>query len=294
MADVRFKLGYANIHLENRPIADVLPDDIDAIIDQLSKHLAQNTVRQIRNYLYQVFADAVDRRYIAFNPVLKPRSRRRAVQKEPKRLTPLQARQLLRSAESSFYYAGMWILLVLGVRSGEMCGIRRVDLDLDLCILSIAQQVTDLHGRPHTNTPKRDKKRYLPIPRRMVPLIQAHLERLAKRAALSTSRNEWDEHDLVFPGRGGRPMNPTSVRHMVRRFTTDANLPNVTTHMLRHTAAKFFRDVGTPDEVLGPLLGHVPDITGHYGPPDVEVMRPWAELVWQLLTSLDVVESVGS
>jgi hypothetical protein len=77
LADVEFKLGYVKPFLNALPLADITPDRIDQMLDELSRNLADNTVRQIRNYLYQVFQSAVNRRYITYNPVIKPERRKR-------------------------------------------------------------------------------------------------------------------------------------------------------------------------------------------------------------------------
>jgi integrase len=284
IADIEWKLGYVKPFIGDMALADVMPDDVDTMLDELAKDLAQTTVRQIRNYLFQVFESARQRRYITFNPVVKPERRKRPRQKEPVRLSASQAALLIRSAEASFYALAWWLILILGLRAGEVCGLRWGDVDLDHAILRVEQEVTDLRGTAHKDTPKNDKKRTLPIPRALIPLLRLHERAVTTRAAQGLRRGYWQNNGLVFPGRGGRPMNPTSLRHQLARLTTACKLPAVTTHMLRHTAAKFYTDAGCPQEVTGAILGHTPNITGHYAPPDAEAMRPWVEGVGRVLS----------
>jgi integrase len=256
LADVEFKLGYVKPFLGAFPLADVLPDHVDHMIDALGRDLADNTVRQIRNYLYQVFQSAVNRRYITYNPVIKPERRKRPKQKEPQRLSASQAALLIRAAAASFYALAWWLIVVLGMRAGEICGLRWGDVDLERCEIFI---------RP------------------LVPLFHAQRQSVVHRAAQGMRRGYWQEHGLVFPGRAGRPMNPTSLRHMLKDLTDACALPPVTTHNLRHTAAKLYTDIATPHDVKQAILGHTPDITGHYGPPDPDAQRPWVERVYQAL-----------
>jgi integrase len=284
LADVEFKLGYVRPHIGKMSMGDVLPDHIDRMLDQLGRDLAPNTIRQIRNYLYQVFEDARARRYIAYNPVLKPQRRKRPKQKEAQRLSPSQVAVLLIAAELSFYAVAWWLLVCCGLRSGEICGLRRVDMDLDSCVLHIRQESTDLRGKPHLDSPKNDKIRDVPFPRALAPLLRRHLQTLTERAAQGLKRGTWQEHGLVFPGRSGKPMNPTSVRHMLKKLTDATKLPPVTTHMLRHTAGGLLKTAGCPYDVIGAILGHAPlGVTGHYAPPPVSTMRPWVEHVYQEL-----------
>ena len=284
VADVAWKLGYVKPFLGDMALADVMPDDVDAMMDALSKDLAQTTVRQIRAYLFQVFEAARERRYITFNPVIKPSRRKRAKQKEPVRLSLPQAALLIRTAEPSFYALAWWLILTLGLRAGEVCGLRWGDVDLDAGVLHVLQQFTDVRGTATQDKPKNDKTRHVPIARAFVPLFAAHKKAYLIRAARGMRAATWKEHGLVFPGRSGVPMNPTSLRHQLKDLTDAAKLPPVTTHMLRHTAGKFYTDLQAPSNITGAVLGHTPNITGHYAPPDADAMRPWTEQVWRALS----------
>lgn len=285
IADVAWKLGYVKPYLGDYAIVDVLPDHVDAMWDVLRKSLAETTIRQIRNYLWQVFEEARERRYIEYNPVLKPKRRKRAKQKEPQRLSAPQAALLVREAETSFYALAWWLLLILGLRAGEICGLRWGDIDWERATLSVIQEVTDVRGKATKDTPKGDKTRTLPFPRALIPLLRLHERAYTKRAAHGLKQGYWQNNGLVFPGRSGRPMNPTSLRHQLKRHTDACRLPPVTTHMLRHTAGKFYTDLGCPYELIGAVLGHGPrSITGHYAPAGVEALRPWVERVYGVLS----------
>lgn len=283
-ADVEFKLGYPKAYIGTMSVGDVFPDHIDQMLNELSKDLAPTTIRQIRNYLFQVFDDARQRRHISYNPVLKPQRRKRLKQKPPTRLSIPQTATLLVAAESSFYALAWWFLACCGLRSGEVLGLRRSDIDLDDCVLHIRQESTDLRGKAFLDLPKNDKTRDVPFPKALRSLIQAHLDRLTLRAALGVKRGTWKEHGLVFPGKSGKPMSTTSLRHALKELTTIIALPPITTHMLRHTAGGLLKAASCPYDVLGAILGHTPPgVTGHYAPPPVSEMRPWIEKIYREL-----------
>lgn len=284
VADVAWKLGYIKPYIGDAALLDVLPDHVDAIWDDLRLTLAETTIRQIRNYLYQVFEEARERRYITYNPVIKPKRRKRAKQRESQRLNVGQAVLIIRAAEHSFYALAWWLILTLGMRAGEVCGLRWSDVDLDSAVLHILQEVTDVRGAATKDTPKGDKFRHVPFPRALVPMFKLHKQAYLKRAKQGTQKKYWKEHGLVFPGRGGRPMNPTSLRHQLHDLTDACMLPPVTTHMLRHTAAKFYTDLHIDRQYTGAILGHSGGITGHYAPADAEALRPFVEQVYRLLS----------
>jgi integrase len=284
IADVQWKLAYVTPYIGDQALADVLPDDIDAMMDELGKALAETTTRQIRNYLYQVFESAVKRRYITYNPVIKPERRKKAKQRAPQRLSAPQTAVLLRQAEGTFYALAWWLIVCCGLRAGEMCGLRRSDIDLDNAILTVAQEYTDVRGTSTQDLPKGDKVLSIPFPRALVPFLRLHLAALTRRAAQGIQKGYWKEHQLVFPGRGGRPLNPTSLRHALTRLTDAARLPPVTTHMLRHTCGGLLILAGAPENIIGGILRHGPrNITGHYAPPPIAVMRPWVEQVYGMV-----------
>ncbi len=285
LADVEFKLGYTKPYLRGRVLADILPDHIDAMIDELARDLAENTIRQIRNYLFQVFESAVKRRYIVYNPVIKPERRKRARQKEPERLSAPMGAVLLHGATDTLYALAWWLIMCCGLRAGEVCGLRRSDIDFDPAVLHVNQEYTSLKGHTHQDLPKNDKIRTIPFPRPLIPLLRLHFADLTRRAARGMRAGTWQEHQLVFPGKSGRPMNPSSLRQMLRRLTEATKLPPITTHNLRHTCGGLLHTLGTPQDIIGGILGHGPrTITGHYAPPSIETMRPWIESVYQMLS----------
>lgn len=284
LADVRFKLGYVKPYLGSMALSDVLPDHVDVMLSDLGQSLAQTTIRHIRNYCYQVFQDAVLRRHIAYNPVIKPSRRKRLMTKEPERLSVQQAAILLHHADGSFYALAWWLLICCGLRSGEVCGLRRSDVDLVSCVLHIRQAVGDVGSAAVISLPKNDKQRDVPFPKALAPLFTAHEEVLIKRAARGLKDQTWHEYGLVFPGRSGEPLRPTSLRHMLKRLTDAAKLPAITTHMLRHTAAGLLEGAGCDRVTIGALLGHTPQsITGHYAPVSLTTLRPWIDQVYQML-----------
>lgn len=283
LADVRYKLGYIKPYLGAFALADVTPDHVDALLDDLSRDLAPTTMRQIRNYLHQVFEAATKRRYIVYNPVIKPERRKRPRQRTPQRLTAPQAALLLRNARGRYTLA-WWIILCCGLRAGEICALRRSDIDLEQATITVAQTVAEIAGVAHLGTPKNDRILSVPFPRALTTLLRAHLDHLARLTARATRQGTWQEHDLIFPGRSGKPMVSTSLRHALKRLTASAQLPNITTHMLRHTCGGLLITVGTPKHLIAGVLRHAPqDITDHYAPADVESMRPWIEQVYALL-----------
>lgn len=283
--DYDYKLGFLIALLGDMALADILPDHVDAAMLKIAKALAPTTAGQIRNLAIQVFDEALRRRYVQYNAAAlgKPRRRRATVKKVPRRLSaPLAARLLAVTAAHATALA-WWLVLCLGLREGEVLGLRRCDLDLDAGTLSVRQQVTGLAGKRHIDTPKSlASVRTLPIPRALLPAFRLLV---AERA----------EAGYLFPGRNGEPMHPTTFLHLLRHkrfkdkpaegFYLAAGLPDgVTIHHLRHTAGQLLTDAGTPEHIIAAILGHTAStITRHYAPPTVDAMRPYVDDVQRRL-----------
>lgn len=292
LADYRFKLGYVIDLIGSMILADIKPDHSDDAMRLIRKNLAQNTADQIRNLFYRAMAEAVRRDYIPRNPVDRPqrRARKRKSDKSRQvyRLSVKEAARLVRAAHGRLEELAWWLFLLLGLREGEVLGIRRSDIDLVNATITISQQYTQLKGRAHQSTTKTPySDRTLPFPRAMVPLFEALFATLNARAGRAMKRGTWQEHSLVFPGKSGRPMNPSSIYHILKRMLPDAKLPShVNVHHLRHTAAAFYTGLLAPDVVRHAIAGHSPkSITDYYGEPPIETLRPWVEQVYGLLLS---------
>lgn len=303
LVDYRFKLGYVIDLLGSMIVAEIKPDHSDDALRLIRKNLAANTADQIRNLFWRAMEEAVTRDYISRNPVKRAKRRKRRGRKvvnarETQRLNVKQAASLIRVSADRLEALAWWLFLLLGLREGEVLGIRRANVDLKEATITIDQQYTQLHGKAHHSTTKTEySDRLLPFPRDLVPAFEALFSLLTKRAARAMKRGTWQEHGLVFPGKSGRPMNPTSIYHMLKRMVPDAGLPEtVNIHHLRHTAAAMYTDMAAPDVVRVAIAGHSPKtITDYYGEPAVDTLRPWVEQAYlQLAGEVEKQRATGT
>lgn len=74
-----------------------------------------------------------------------------------------------------------------------------------------------------------------------------------KLAPGERSLNEWD---LVFAGPAGEPLNPRTIWTDFRLKLTQAHLPVIRFHDLRHSTASLLRLAGVPARMVQELIGH--------------------------------------
>ncbi len=93
------------------------------------------------------------------------------------------------------------------------------------------------------------------IPSALVPLLRQHrTDQLAERLAAGQT---WDEWDLVWCQRNGRPIDPHDDWEEWKHLLLDANVAkDARVHDARHTAATLLLEQGVDIRVVQEILGH--------------------------------------
>jgi integrase len=170
-------------------------------------------------------------------------------------LTVPQARAVLKAARDHRLYALYVLALCLGLRRGELLGLRWTDVDLDGAKLEIVQSLQRVAGRLQFVRPKTsDSERTVPLPPICVEALREHRRKLS--AERSDRWEEWTEHDLVFPSRCGTPMEPDNLRRSWGVIRKAAGLGEMRLHDLRHTCVTLLLNLGVPPQVVRDIVGH--------------------------------------
>jgi integrase len=118
---------------------------------------------------------------------------------ERREFTPLssaEARVLLAAAADDRLYGVYVLALVLGMRRGEVLGLRWSAVDLDGGTLRVRSSLQRVGGQLVLSSPKtRRSRRVIPLPRAVVKVLRAHRESQAVERATA---EVWGDHDLVF------------------------------------------------------------------------------------------------
>lgn len=170
-------------------------------------------------------------------------------------LTTAQAREVLRVSADHRLYALYVLALCLGLRRGELLGLRWVDIDLDGEKLEVVQALQRVGGRLRFVQPKTDdSERTVPLPSFCAAALREHRKR--QFTERSEAWPDWDDHDLVFPSRRGTPMEPDNLRRSWGTIRKAAGLGEIRLHDLRHTCVTLLLDLGVPPHVVRDIVGH--------------------------------------
>lgn len=242
--------------LGGRRLRDLEPEDVEGLLARMSSAgKGRSSMNRVRSYLGQALAAAERRGKVSRNvariaemPATKQPSPRRA-------LTPNEATKLL-DAASGHRLEGLVITgLMLGLRPGELTGLRWVDIDLDAGRLTVGQSMkSERNGLRAGDTKTAKSRRLLTLPGPVIDALKAHRRRQLEETM--KARFTWRETGLVFTTEIGSPLDPSNLRSTFGRITEKAGLGHWTPNELRHSAASLLSAAGVPLEAIADVLGH--------------------------------------
>lgn len=176
----------------------------------------------------------------------------------PKKVKPWtadEARAFLVAARNEPLYPAFVLLLVYGLRRGEVLGLSWEDIDLDEDVMRVLWQIQRVDGQLSRTEVKTDAgKRDLPL----LPLIRDGFIELSERQMFARRRagDTWQETGLVFTTKSGRPIEPRNLARAFERVCLKAKLRRIRLHDLRHTTASLLKKLGVPPSDAKEILGH--------------------------------------
>lgn len=218
------------------------------------KELSPNTVIKHHNLLTNTLNAAERQEYITKNPMraVSPPKKR---QREAKFYTPEQLGILLDKAVGTRLELPVFICAYLGLRRGELCGLRWSDVDLEHKTITIENTRTQAGKKEiEKGTKTASSTRTLYLPDTLCDMLKAAREH--QQACRAEYKNDYDDNDYVVVMEDGRPFRPNYLSELFSKFLADNDLPKIVLHELRHTFASLSNQAGIPAYNIGKALGH--------------------------------------
>lgn len=225
------------------------------LADLARKEYAASTIALARAVLRQALDQAVDDGLIPFNPITRKISGPQVKASGGKVLTPEQARALLTAARGERLELAIRLALCLGLRRGEVCGLRWEDIDFEASTLTVRGQMIYVKDvGPVWVAPKSlSAIRTIKLPAVLLSAVRWHQTRSETESRLMG----WEASPYVFrAATDGDLINPSTLYDAFQRAAEKAELKDFRLHDLRHSAASFLLAEGVSLKRVQQILGH--------------------------------------
>jgi integrase len=169
--------------------------------------------------------------------------------------TPAQLGKFLDHIAGDRLYALFHLVAFRGLRRGEACGARWVDLDFDDGVLSVAKQLTIVDRTVKEGQPKtQSSDAPVALDKATLDLLRLHRKR-QKEEKLAWS-GSWTETGRIFTREDGTELKPDWLSEYFERLAFAAGLPPIRLHDLRHGAATLSLAAGNDMTTTSRMLRH--------------------------------------
>ncbi|MBS4535182.1 site-specific integrase [Clostridium sp. D2Q-14] len=170
-------------------------------------------------------------------------------------LEPSDISKLLATLEGNRLYIPIALLLMLGLRRGELLGLKWSDIDFKKKILHIRRNlVMDEDSNLVIKDPKNEtSKRDLPLSDRAIELFKKQRK---ENLEMQLYIEDYKESEYVFVEPNGDRMNPNNFSKRFNYFVNRNGFKGLRVHDLRHTNATIMLSSGVPAKVASKRLGH--------------------------------------
>jgi integrase len=169
--------------------------------------------------------------------------------------TAAEVGSFLASVREDRLYVAWLLPATLGIRRGELLGLRWIDVDLTRGRVAIRQTLVMVDGKPAMAEPKTAKgRRSLMLALEVLEGLRAH------RAHQAAERLSWGadytDSGLVITTEDGRPFHPETLSELFVRQAKRVGLPPIRLHDLRHSVASILLARAVHPKVVSEMLGH--------------------------------------
>ncbi|PJN40766.1 site-specific integrase [Streptomyces sp. CB02959] len=228
--------------------------DVRRMLTAVQRQVSAATAKESHRVLRSALAAACREELISRNVAqLVP-----APRVQPRELKPWtldETAVFLEAARTDPLYTAFVLAVTLGLRRGEILGLRWCDIDLDRRTLTVRTQLQRVQKELYADTTKNRRSRTIPLP--LMCVAPLRWQRLRQEAQRLAAKAEWaNDGGYVFTTRTGRPIEPRNLSRSFERIGQAADLPRIRLHDARHGCASLLFAAGVQPRVVMEILGH--------------------------------------
>jgi integrase len=235
-------------------LAKLQAEDISRMTSRLVARgdLSTTTIRYAYVVLRISLGEALRSKRVVRNVALEVRAPR-ANRPERSPLTLSQVATFLEFVDGDRLAPLYRVAIGLGLRQGEILGLRWSDVSLDGGMLTIRHSRNARTGE--LAEPKTDRsRRTLRLGSDLSATLRAH--RVAQLAERLAAGQRWRDGDYVFTTATGQSLDPANLSRRFHASLAAAGLPDQRFHDLRHACATLRLEQGEELAVVSRILGH--------------------------------------
>ena len=229
--------------------------DVRLMVDGMrADGVGQRTIQYVHATLRAALEHAFREELVSRNVATLVRVERpRPAKKEP--LSVEEARELLAATAANRHHA-LWVLMVmLGLRRSEVCGLRWDHVDFGAGTLSIEQTVQRVEGKlRELPTKTRRSTRTVPLPGRALYALTEHHRQAQARGG--RPGRPVHPQGYVFGTSRGTALEPRNLTRMWTVLCTAQGVRKVPLHGLRHTCISLLLALGVHPRIVMEIVGH--------------------------------------
>ena len=215
--------------MNDKLVKPAVLDDAKKVVTPEKRGYSTKTMKETKGVMLRAWKKLVKDKIVSENPVVDIEIPQKQA-KQRKVLSILELHKLFVSMKDSRWIWSMRLLLVTGMRRGELLALRENDIDLDNPRIIIDESDSST-GIGDTKSAKIHN----------VPLTKQAMEYLSEQRKMLLRENnpilfneELKKEGLLFPSDEGKLLTANSYTKMMRRYTEKIGL-YASPHCLRHT-----------------------------------------------------------
>lgn len=259
------------------PCADLTAGRINTFINQkLAEGLSASYIRDIFT-VFKMMLKYAQEEYgfkLSLKNVVLPKSERKQVEKINEKEQKMLVSYL--KANMSLTSLGIMLSLFMGLRIGELCGLKWEDVDFQNKILHIrrtVQRISSINGNRKTKIVISSPKSATSFRDIVIPdALMKYFEMFRSEA-----------NNYILSGTD-KPVEPRTMQYRYKKILRTANVEDHNYHKLRHTFATISAEKGFNVKALSAVLGHsnVTLTLNRYVHPDLAYERRLMNMCMQL------------
>jgi integrase len=217
--------------------------------------LSSSSIRATHWILSAAFARAVRWRWLGRNPIegTEPPA---PVRSNPSPPSPVEAARLLNASwEDPEWGAFVWTAMTTGARRGELCSLKREDVDLDAGTLFVRTGLKLVEGRLVRSETKTHQQRRIALDPETVEVLREYMARVDRRAELLDLTVSENAYLFTLSPDGSTPLAPDTATQRYDRMAKRLGI-RTTLHKLRHYSATELIAAGVDIRTIAGRLGH--------------------------------------